>query len=254
LREIGVHGVGFRRNEFRRFLFVSTLLHAALVFSFALRPGFETSAPAGVIAVELVGLPSSAPKPRPAPAAAPAPRPKPPVPAKRVLPKEPAPLPEPKPKPQVKPRPRPAETPPEPRARDREIDDIMAELRSQAGEDRPAPPEPREIAAARPAPAGAGGRGRPVSPEVAEWMRRARVHIRRSWVVPPGFRTQSLETVVKIELDASGNVRGKPRVVKRSGNPWYDDGVIRSIQKASPLPAPPDSGVWTFVLLSDEAY
>jgi drug/metabolite transporter (DMT)-like permease len=50
---------------------------------------------------------------------------------------------------------------------------------------------------------------------------------------------------------AAGALRGKPRVTRRSGNPWYDDNVISSIKKASPLPAPPEAGTWTFVFYSD---
>ena len=65
---------------------------------------------------------------------------------------------------------------------------------------------------------------------------------------------QTLEAVVKVELDAGGALRGDPRIVQRSGNPWYDDGVLRSIRKASPLPAPPEAGEWTFVLVSDDSY
>ena len=103
---------------------------------------------------------------------------------------------------------------------------------------------------------GTGGSGppRPVSPEVAAWLRQARIHVRKTWVVPPGFRTQSLQAVIEVELDATGAVVGAPRVVRRSGNPWYDDGVVRSIRKASPLPAPPQAGAWTFVMLSDEDF
>ena len=55
-------------------------------------------------------------------------------------------------------------------------------------------------------------------------------------------------------LDAAGNVKGKPKIARRSGNPWYDDGVVRSIQKASPLPAPPEAGAWSFVFISDEDF
>ena len=59
---------------------------------------------------------------------------------------------------------------------------------------------------------------------------------------------------LEVKLDAAGNVKGKPRIARRSGNPWYDDGVVRSIQKASPLPAPPEAGAWTFVFTSDEDF
>jgi TonB family protein len=57
-----------------------------------------------------------------------------------------------------------------------------------------------------------------------------------------------------VALDASGEVLGTPRILRRSGNPWYDEGVVRSIQKASPLPPPPEPGDWTFIFDSDESY
>ena len=60
-------------------------------------------------------------------------------------------------------------------------------------------------------------------------MRRAKIHVKRNWVVPPGFRTEMLTTHLMVTLDAGGNVVGTPEIVERSGNPWYDDGVLRSI-------------------------
>ena len=47
---------------------------------------------------------------------------------------------------------------------------------------------------------------------------------------------------------------GKPRIVQRSGNYHYDDGVVRAIRKASPLPAPPEAGEWTFVFVPEDSY
>lgn len=247
-----------RRRDFRRFLVFSGLLHAVLVGVFAFSPSFSTmSAPAGVISVNLVALPGQpAPRRKPAPApkaAAPEPapvakpRPKPPVPEKRVLPQE-APTP--------KPRPKQKEVPPEAVQRreepEKDYGDVLDQLREEAGEEAPTAEAPAEPAPAS-APAGGGGSGRPVSPEVADWMRRVRIHVRQSWVVPPGFRQQSLSTVVDVDLDAGGNVVGEPEIVRRSGNPWYDEGVVRSIRRASPLPAPPEPGVWNFVFLSDES-
>ena len=129
---------------------------------------------------------------------------------------------------------------------------MLDQLREEAGEEAPTAEAPAEPAQAS-APAGGGGSGRPVSPEVADWMRRVRIHVRQSWVVPPGFRQQSLSTVVDVDLDAGGNLVGEPEIVRRSGNPWYDEGVVRSIRGASPLPAPPEPGVWNFVFLSDES-
>ena len=130
---------------------------------------------------------------------------------------------------------------------------MLAQLRAEAGERAPAPPavqEPLQTAAAT----GTGGTGRPVSPEVAAWLRKVGIHVRRAWVMPAGFRMQPLITVVTVELDTSGRVIGNPDIERRSGNPWYDDNVVRGIHKASPLPAPPSAGDWTFVFDAEESY
>ena len=253
-----------RRRQFRRFLVFSALLHAALVAGFVFAPNLgSVNAPAGVISVDLVAMPGQpAPRPKAKPAPAPAPKPvtpppapepvaqpkpKPPVPEKRVLPQE-APTP--------KPRPKQKELPPEAVQRreqpEKDYGDVLDELRAEAGEEAPAPAPAEPAPAAAHAPAGGGGSGRPVSPEVADWMRRVRIHVRQSWVVPPGFRQQSISTEVEVELDASGNITSEPEIARRSGNPWYDDGVLRSIRRASPLPAPPEAGRWTIVFDSDE--
>jgi TonB family protein len=166
-----------------------------------------------------------------------------------VLPTEPT---EPKPAPKAEPKPKPAEPRelPKPPA-EQDYVDVLEQLRAEAGDPEPQPnAEPAEQTGPI-ASAGVPG-GQPVSGEVAAWMRDARVHIRRNWAVPPGFRTESLVTEVEVELDAAGNVQGEPRLTRRSGNPWYDDGVVRGVKKASPLPAPPEAGTWTFVMVSDE--
>jgi TonB family protein len=246
-----------RQRDFRRAVGASVGLHLALLLLLLWAPSFSVAPPAGVIAVNLVSLPSQAAPAAPKPAAA-----KPPAPPKRpapvVLPKEPV---EPAVKPVAKPeKPKPELAKPEPKpppkpepAPERDYADVMEQLRAETGETTP--PAPSEVAEA-PAPAGtpgAGGApGAPVSPEVAAWIRAARAHIRQTWVVPPGFRNQALQTVVEVDLDASGGLLGAPRIVRASGNPWYDEGVVRSIRKASPLPPPPNAGRWTFVMVSDE--
>ncbi len=73
-------------------------------------------------------------------------------------------------------------------------------------------------------------------------------------MVPPGFRMQPLETRVIVRLDAGGTLLGEPRVTRRSGNPWYDDGVVRGLQKASPLPPPPEAGEWEFIFVPEDSY
>ena len=91
-----------------------------------------------------------------------------------------------------------------------------------------------------------------VAPEVAAWLRAARLHVRQAWVLPAGLRHEPLETQVEVELDAQGNVLAEPKVVRRSGNPWYDESVVRAVEKASPLPPPPEPGTWPFVFKPED--
>jgi colicin import membrane protein len=49
-----------------------------------------------------------------------------------------------------------------------------------------------------------------------------------------------------VTLDATGNVLGVD-ISRGSGNPFYDQSVVRAIEKASPLPPPPESGDWPFL-------
>jgi colicin import membrane protein len=83
------------------------------------------------------------------------------------------------------------------------------------------------------------------------WMRRAKVHVTRAWVLAPGFRTQPLSTEIRVRLNAGGQVLGT-RVVRRSGNPWFDESVERAIKKASPLPPPPEADEWLFVFRPED--
>jgi TonB family protein len=223
-----------RRREFRRLLGYSGVAHLLLLlaFTFSPRPG-GTALPA-VVRVDLVAAAPA--RARPA-AAKPKPRPK-----KTVLPAEPtrAPKPEPKPDPVAKPEPKP-----EPKSQV-DYDDFLEKLRQEAGEAE----EPVEMAGAGSALPGAG-RGVPVTPEVIAWMRSAKVHVTRAWVLAPGFRTESLSTEIRVRLSASGAVLGT-RVVRRSGNPWYDESVERAIKKASPLPPPPEADEWLFVFRPED--
>ena len=234
-REVAFDLAGMRRRELRRALVVSATAHVALLLALIIVPETRPFSLPNVIAVDLVAAPSR----RAAPAAKPVPRP--PVPKKVVLPTEPT-LPS--------PRPRVVEPEPHPEPIEEAYEDVLAGLRAEMGETAPEPaPAAQEAAAER------GGGGLViVSPEVAVWVRRAKIHVRSVWVVPPGFRTQPLQTSVRIDLDVEGRVLGTPRIVQRSGNYHYDDGVVRAIRKASPLPAPPEAGEWTFVFVPEDSY
>ncbi|MEE2679001.1 MAG: TonB family protein [Myxococcota bacterium] len=234
MREVAVRLDEAHRREFKRFLAGSAGLHGLAFLVLALAPVVPSMSPPAAIPVRLVAAPAV-----PRPPAAPA-RPKPPKPPKpvpKVLPAEPV-----LPKPAAAPVP---ETPPPPVAQDYE--DVLDSLRSELGETAPEapPPSPVETAAVGVA------QGVTVSPEVAAWLKNARIHVRRSWVVPPAFEMQTLVAEIRVKLGASGEVQGTPVVVSRSGNPWYDENVVRSIEKASPLPAPPEAGEWTFLFYSD---
>ena len=240
-----------RNREFRRMLVLSLVAHAVMItLSMIERESSFVTFP-GVVSVELVSLPRAVavPTPAPKPAAAESiPEPEPPPPPKPVvkkvvLPEEPS-TPKPKARKEV------VKAPPPPT--EEGYADVMAQLRADAGESKPEPVVRRPAAPA--ATGSAGGVGVRVSPEVAAWLKKAKIHVRRAWVLPPAFRTQHLEAHVLVDLDAGGNVVGVPRVVKRSGNPWFDEGVVRAIQKVSPLPPPPEPGEWAFVFVPGDSF
>jgi hypothetical protein len=136
---------------------------------------------------------------------------------------------------------------------EKSLEDLLADMREASGEPTPAAQPAPVKTAALPGPIASSGTGT-MSAEEADWRRRAKLHVRQAWVVPPGFRTEVLETHVMVKLDAGGNLVGTPRIERRSGNPWYDEGVIRGIEKASPLPSPPEAGKWLFIFVPEDAY
>jgi outer membrane biosynthesis protein TonB len=237
-----------QERDFRRMVVFSMVAHVGALGLAIAAPVPSSLEPVGVIAVELVAPPAQSARRRAAPPAPPA-RPVPPKPKQVVLPKE-----------SRQPEPKPARPKPERRREvvveqkpreEKSLEDLLSEFREESGE---TPPPAVETAVAPPVAPASAGAGRQVSPEVLDWVRRAKRHVRDVWVVPPGFRTQPLETHVVLRLDRSGAVMGSPRVVRRSGNPWYDENVVRGIEKASPLPAPPEAGDWTFVFRPEDSY
>jgi len=244
-----------RKREFRRMLVVSLVAHTAMLMLMMLEFPSSTVMLPGVVSVELVSLPGAVAVPAPAPKAAPTkpepiPEPEPPPPPKPVVKKVVLPKESSTPKP--KPKPKPKKVVNEPPPAEENYADVLAQLRADAGESRPEPVTRRPAAPA--ATGSGGGAGVRVSPEVAAWLKKAKIHVRNQWVLPAAFRTQNLEAHVLVDLDAGGNVLGVPRVVKRSGNPWFDEGVVRAIQKSSPLPAPPEANEWVFVFVPGDQF
>ncbi len=227
----------------------SALVHMGALGLVLVTPADDHRSPPRVISVELLGSPPSAAPARPAPAAAKQkalpPPPAPPKPKQVVLPEKPQ---APKPQAKEKAKPREQEVFHEPEKKEeKSLEELLAEMRDEAGEaETPAPAEAAEPVdtAIAPSPGSTSGTGDPLSPEERDWHMRVKRRMKGIWVVPPGFRTQALVTRVIVTLDASGNILGEPRITQRSGNPWFDEGVVRGLSKASPLPPPPEPGDW----------
>jgi len=243
-----------RRRQFRRILALSALAHGLLVLFYAVgpRPHRQLLLPA-VVQVDLVAAPATRahrrpvtpkpvrvkpvpPKPKPALPKPVPPKPKPALvkPAKVVLPEKPTAV----PKATAKPAPEPAHAADESES----YEEMLAKLRKEEGEPaHEAAPNAEAKTSAAPA-----GIPTPIPAQTRVWMARAKMYVTRAWILQPGFRTLPLEAEVQVRLGPSGKVLGI-EVTRGSGNPWFDESVERAIRKASPLPAPPEADVWTFV-------
>ena len=100
-----------------------------------------------------------------------------------------------------------------------------------------------DLSAARPASAGmagAAGNAR-VAPEHLAYFRQLDEKIRSNWTVPSLAlgEKETLMVQLRIVIEKDGRV-SQVRMEKTSGNPYFDDSVRRAINKASPLPVPPE--------------
>lgn len=87
---------------------------------------------------------------------------------------------------------------------------------------------------------GAPGTAR-VPPEYLAYFRQLDEKIRSNWTVPAlGMEEkEKLMVQLRIVIEKSGLV-SRVRMEKPSGNSFFDDSVRRAINKASPLPIPPE--------------
>lgn len=88
--------------------------------------------------------------------------------------------------------------------------------------------------------AGATGNAR-VPPEHLAYFRQLDERIRSNWTVPAiamGDK-ENLIVQLRIVIEQDGRV-SLVRMEKTSGNSYFDDSVLRAINKASPLPIPPE--------------
>ena len=236
-------------RRFQQLLLFSMIAHGVLFAALAVAPAPAPPPLPEILRVDLVaGLPaqrsgrsaSKAPAPAP-PRAAPAPKPK-----QVVLPKR-APKAVPKRVPPPTTRPEPIE-----------YDDALAQLRSELGEETPAPGPATEdvsdaelLATTKPGEKTGSGGGSAIDKETAEWVRATKRHVRSKFVTPPEFRNRGLATLVSVKLSGTGAVLGTPQVVRPSGDPFFDDNAVSTVMRATPLPAPPSAGTWTFSFTGD---
>lgn len=66
--------------------------------------------------------------------------------------------------------------------------------------------------------------------------------VQRNWIQPPSYRV-GLSCVVQVQLLPSGDVIGA-QVVQSSGDAAFDRSVERAVLQATPLPLPPDPGLF----------
>ena len=88
--------------------------------------------------------------------------------------------------------------------------------------------------------AGASGTAR-VPPEHLAYFRQLDDKVRSNWNVPALAvgEKEKLMVQIRIVIEIDGRV-SQVRMEKTSGNPYFDDSVLRAIRKASPLPVPPE--------------
>jgi colicin import membrane protein len=89
--------------------------------------------------------------------------------------------------------------------------------------------------------AGASGNAR-VPPEHLAYFRQLDEKIRSNWTVPALATGEKEKLIVqlRIVIEKDGRV-SLVRMEKTSGNSYFDDSVLRAINKASPLPVPPEA-------------
>ena len=87
---------------------------------------------------------------------------------------------------------------------------------------------------------GPGGRGGGIvkGPEFIMYYNKMLTTIRENWTWP-GQRAD-LKTTVHFGIRENGEIVGL-RIVQASGDPSYDDSVVRAVRKSSPLASPPET-------------
>lgn len=88
---------------------------------------------------------------------------------------------------------------------------------------------------------GSGAGGKRVSPEDLAYFRALDEKVRSNWSVPDHLRDAARELMVQLRITIEKDGRVSCVVMEKgSGNRYFDESVLRAINKASPLPVPPE--------------
>jgi len=79
---------------------------------------------------------------------------------------------------------------------------------------------------------------------VAEYVAYIQEKVERNWLRPAGSPA-GLSCIVQVKLIPGGDVAGV-RIMQGSGDPVFDRSVESAVYKASPLPLPPESALFTY--------
>jgi periplasmic protein TonB len=261
------------RRRLRTAMFVSLAVHGLILALFAATPPSPVAPLPEYLAVDLVAAPPfGAPSPKPPltaaaepEAAAPEPPPVAPAPITQapvqVLPEEtPGKIRKVQPKPsdvvaKAQPKPEPAPTR---RRRKREkalsYEDAMAELGLDATSEALVPARPRgdpnseREGAESEAPSRAGLK---VSPEVIAWDRAVSTLIQQRFPNFSRYQGRGLVAQIEVDVSATGALAGEPRLTGTSGDLDFDRMIIAVVERAAPLPPPPQPGLRRLSLKSD---
>lgn len=75
--------------------------------------------------------------------------------------------------------------------------------------------------------------------EYDSYISKIDAHIKNNWLLPEWLRNAGLRARALVRFDTQGVILEK-KLILSSGNPAYDEAVIRAVEQSSPFPAPPD--------------
>ncbi len=73
--------------------------------------------------------------------------------------------------------------------------------------------------------------------EMARVMAAIRRKVQNNWLRPAGSRSRGLQAKVRVRLNDKGSVL-LVKIVESSGDPLFDESVVRAVYRAEPLPMP----------------